>query len=138
MIKKKNESELLEMTKAIAKICGVNIKIENKPSGKGGLKICLTITAKSPKKTAFFFSSRRRHTMSLCDWSSDVCSSDLSHILHLKGIGEVVLGNQREDLLDQGYATHWHYTQQPVAIAPPSVPAEKQVPALAPSGGYVK
>src|SRR5260221_1440440 len=26
----------------------------------------------------FFFSSRRRHTRSLCDWSSDVCSSDLS------------------------------------------------------------
>src|SRR5260221_614236 len=26
---------------------------------------------------AFFFSSRRRHTRSLCDWSSDVCSSDL-------------------------------------------------------------
>src|SRR5438034_9853253 len=23
------------------------------------------------------FSSRRRHTKSLCDWSSDVCSSDL-------------------------------------------------------------
>src|SRR5438034_7450813 len=27
----------------------------------------------------FFFSSRRRHTRSLCDWSSDVCSSDLEH-----------------------------------------------------------
>src|SRR5215211_8065493 len=27
--------------------------------------------------TCFFFSSRRRHTTSLCDWSSDVCSSDL-------------------------------------------------------------
>src|SRR5690349_22714081 len=25
----------------------------------------------------FFFSSRRRHTRSLHDWSSDVCSSDL-------------------------------------------------------------
>src|SRR5260221_5644302 len=25
----------------------------------------------------FFFSSRRRHTISLCDWSSDVYSSDL-------------------------------------------------------------
>src|SRR5260221_6337629 len=25
-----------------------------------------------------FFSSRRRHTRSLCDWSSDVCSSDLT------------------------------------------------------------
>src|SRR5437588_9047198 len=28
----------------------------------------------------FFFSSRRRHTRSLCDWSSDVCSSDLRSI----------------------------------------------------------
>src|SRR5260221_8521469 len=27
--------------------------------------------------SSFFFSSRRRHTRSLCDWSSDVCSSDL-------------------------------------------------------------
>src|SRR5436189_1148440 len=26
---------------------------------------------------AFFFSSRRRHTMYIGDWSSDVCSSDL-------------------------------------------------------------
>src|SRR5260221_2599415 len=29
----------------------------------------------------FFFSSRRRHTRSLCDWSSDVCSSDLFSLL---------------------------------------------------------
>src|SRR5438132_4315491 len=29
----------------------------------------------------FFFSSRRRHTRSLCDWSSDVCSSDLARVL---------------------------------------------------------
>src|SRR5947207_9514829 len=28
----------------------------------------------------FFFSSRRRHTRSLCDWSSDVCSSDLEKL----------------------------------------------------------
>src|SRR2546430_16211278 len=27
--------------------------------------------------TCFFFSSRRRHTRFDCDWSSDVCSSDL-------------------------------------------------------------
>src|SRR5438874_13556373 len=31
----------------------------------------------------FFFSSRRRHTRSLRDWSSDVCSSDLHH--HAEG-----------------------------------------------------
>src|SRR5256886_11570056 len=27
----------------------------------------------------FFFSSRRRHTRFDCDWSSDVCSSDLGY-----------------------------------------------------------
>src|SRR5260370_26666151 len=27
---------------------------------------------------SFFFSSRRRHTRFKCDWSSDVCSSDLA------------------------------------------------------------
>src|SRR5437588_7164859 len=30
--------------------------------------------------SSFFFSSRRRHTRSLCDWSSDVCSSDLMKV----------------------------------------------------------
>src|SRR5947207_13659109 len=35
--------------------------------------------------SCFFFSSRRRHTRSLCDWSSDVCSSDLLDlIIHLE------------------------------------------------------
>src|SRR6266496_6613225 len=29
----------------------------------------------------FFFSSRRRHTRSLRDWSSDVCSSDLLELV---------------------------------------------------------
>src|SRR2546427_1128565 len=29
----------------------------------------------------FFFSSRRRHTRFDCDWSSDVCSSDLAALL---------------------------------------------------------
>src|SRR5689334_24840360 len=28
----------------------------------------------------FFFSSRRRHTRWNCDWSSDVCSSDLRRV----------------------------------------------------------
>src|ERR1035441_10912749 len=30
----------------------------------------------------FFFSSRRRHTRCLSDWSSDVCSSDLESAAH--------------------------------------------------------
>src|SRR6267143_3426551 len=31
----------------------------------------------------FFFSSRRRHTRWNCDWSSDVCSSDLANVERL-------------------------------------------------------
>src|SRR2546430_10971624 len=32
---------------------------------------------KDINEISFFFSSRRRHTRFDCDWSSDVCSSDL-------------------------------------------------------------
>src|SRR6266403_3778630 len=39
------------------------------------------------KKFLFFFSSRRRHTRSLRDWSSDVCSSDLGEMLGRGGRG---------------------------------------------------
>src|SRR5260370_237863 len=35
---------------------------------------------------SFFFSSRRRHTRFKCDWSSDVCSSDLLATRQVKGI----------------------------------------------------
>src|SRR2546430_8765611 len=42
----------------------------------------------SDSLTGFFFSSRRRHTRFDCDWSSDVCSSDLD----LSGLG---MGSER-------------------------------------------
>src|SRR6267142_4284892 len=48
-------------------------------------------------KFFFFFSSRRRHTRLTCDWSSDVCSSDLGlelprHLSHFtpETLGAVV------------------------------------------------
>src|SRR5699024_11739833 len=34
----------------------------------------------------FFFSSRRRHTISKRDWSSDVCSSDLPGVAPLRPV----------------------------------------------------
>src|SRR2546427_6161483 len=34
----------------------------------------------------FFFSSRRRHTRFDCDWSSDVCSSDLAEIVEVDAV----------------------------------------------------
>src|SRR5205085_8864237 len=47
----------------------------------------------------FFFSSRRRHTRFDCDWSSDVCSSDLDAdaIRHLLGFLDVVRGEDDGD-----------------------------------------
>ena len=38
---------------------------------------------------SFFFSSRRRHTRSKRDWSSDVCSSDLLELIADGGIHQV-------------------------------------------------
>src|SRR5438034_9552286 len=43
----------------------------------------------------FFFSSRRRHTRSLCDWSSDVCSSDLDALRDVAGEGALCLARRR-------------------------------------------
>src|SRR6266403_2655321 len=40
----------------------------------------LTLRSHKDNITHFFFSSRRRHTRSLRDWSSDVCSSDLNDL----------------------------------------------------------
>src|SRR5207249_2897631 len=49
----------------------------------------------------FFFSSRRRHTRSKRDWSSDVCSSDLGRrrrVPQLHGVRSVVLFRQVDQL----------------------------------------
>src|SRR5699024_11911468 len=39
----------------------------------------------------FFFSSRRRHTRSKRDWSSDVCSSDLDCFSDIRGISSPII-----------------------------------------------
>src|ERR1035438_10671040 len=39
-----------------------------------GVRVCASVR---PARFLCFFSSRRRHTRCLSDWSSDVCSSDL-------------------------------------------------------------
>src|SRR5256886_9045419 len=54
----------------------------------------------------FFFSSRRRHTRFDCDWSSDVCSSDLRYDLwklRAKGLVEKIPHSRRYRLLPHGY-----------------------------------
>src|SRR6266481_5154795 len=44
----------------------------------------------------FFFSSRRRHTRWNCDWSSDVCSSDL-RVAYQEKFFDVPILAQRHD-----------------------------------------
>lgn len=52
LVYNKCEREALEIAKMVAKLCGVSIVMETEPSGKGGIKSWLTLTPKSPKKTA--------------------------------------------------------------------------------------
>src|SRR6266481_6303412 len=58
-------------------------------------------SAFSPRRasTAFFCSSRRRHTRWNCDWSSDVCSSDLKQLT--TDVRPEPNGNRREVLVYQ-------------------------------------
>src|SRR5260221_4928507 len=51
----------------------------------------------------FFFSSRRRHTRSLCDWSSDVCSSDLLIENQLKAIPWYINAEKSHEWDPSGY-----------------------------------
>src|SRR5690349_1864357 len=50
----------------------------------GYFHVVFTLPAEVAAIAYFFFSSRRRHTSSLRDWSSDVCSSDLSCVASSK------------------------------------------------------
>src|SRR5690242_21533585 len=50
----------------------------------------------------FFFSSRRRHTRLTCDWSSDVCSSDLEVEQVPARVGDHVLLGHRQQRVDLG------------------------------------
>src|SRR5260370_23531621 len=56
--------------------------------------------------TVFFFSSRRRHTRFKCDWSSDVCSSDLDsrnmkrYVCLLAGMALLAACEQKETTIN--------------------------------------
>src|SRR5699024_11739887 len=52
-------------------------------------------------RVVFFFSSRRRHTRSKRDWSSDVCSSDLEAAAHV-GVQQIGEEPQRAGAVGEG------------------------------------
>src|SRR5260370_20399399 len=55
----------------------------------------------------FFFSSRRRHARFKCDWSSDVCSSDLGRNARKPVRGFQFVLQRQEQLKDELKAAHW-------------------------------
>src|SRR2546430_3820425 len=62
-------------------------------------------------RLCFFFSSRRRHTRFDCDWSSDVCSSDLASIT---STGESISGVAKKPVKDSsGTSSTKFQTQRP-------------------------
>src|SRR6266481_35693 len=69
MIKKKNIPRPVGVPMVIK-----SLAYRSKPSRSS---ICPSFKSCARSRARFFFSSRRRHTMWNCDWSSDVCSSDL-------------------------------------------------------------
>src|SRR2546430_10098870 len=56
----------------------INIMIANDDTREYARKVYGIHAAVLDVGVFFFFSSRRRHTRFDCDWSSDVCSSDLT------------------------------------------------------------
>src|SRR5438309_7770093 len=67
----------------------------------------------------FFFSSRRRHTRWNCDWSSDVCSSDLY-------LGEARLAGYRDRLHAWAATYHAPADGQPWPPATPEYRSEER------------
>src|SRR5699024_12028937 len=61
----------------------------------------------------FFFSSRRRHTSSKRDWSSDVCSSDLPQELVSMIVSKAVSMAQMMDIPVLGLVENMSYVECP-------------------------
>src|SRR5260370_30381237 len=61
----------------------------------------------------FFFSSRRRHTRFKCDWSSDVCSSDLCPFLVLAAIPVTAAS----DFANPAFRTTWQAGEDQIGRA---------------------
>src|SRR5207237_1548705 len=82
------------------------------------IKKSLANSVTNSVRLCFFFSSRRRHTRFKCDWSSDVCSSDLmlnnfvvehslGTITKRKNIQPITARRSEERRVGKEYRTRW-------------------------------
>src|SRR5438270_6930129 len=84
----------------------------------------------------FFFSSRRRHTRFDCDWSSDVCSSDLSASIVPATRTGVVAGTIDADGCTTGaWPAYWITLALAVTVPPIVRSEERRVGKECSSGG---
>src|SRR5260370_37166846 len=88
----------------------------------------------------FFFSSRRRHTRFKCDWSSDVCSSDLTGQSRVRGqschralatgytfsLYNYPRGDQNQQYLITGLSYHLKENPRVSAVAPGAKRSEER------------
>src|SRR5260370_22632621 len=70
----------------------------------------------------FFFSSRRRHTRFKCDWSSDVCSSDLRFVTTRLPFATTrsTSKGQKELRVETPLATHLRSLKRPSLMTAPT------------------
>src|SRR5579862_2108645 len=69
--------------------------------------ITLSLLSVNLTSSFFFFSSRRRHTSWNCDWSSDVCSSDLIFGTDPVAIDTIELGKIEAKRSKEGVPSVW-------------------------------
>src|SRR5947199_2189705 len=96
-----------------------------------------SIVVKIASDGCFFFSSRRRHTRCLSDWSSDVCSSDLTRravpLKNSSGRSAVytrVYTAERPELFFKGTARRVAGPEKPIVVRADSswdVPEPEQI-----------
>src|SRR5207247_4734841 len=82
---------------------------------------CLLRAAYLGSHVFFFFSSRRRHTRSTRDWSSDVCSSDLRDGKEVQGtlVSAVVEGLNIQNIVTADWAVARLTSEHPRKDSPP-------------------
>src|SRR5256886_4215553 len=89
--------------------------------GTGETEMATAEASISYSRGLFFFSSRRRHTRFDCDWSSDVCSSDL-----IAGASSAKRNSAADSLLSLKKLTFLFpsvWTKLPATSAPGSTPS---------------
>src|SRR6266853_3628980 len=89
----------------------------------------------------FFFSSRRRHTRFDCDWSSDVCSSDLDQLVERDVVSDqlkkrgVIFQPLERAMVEHRELFRKHFMSQPAILGSAKFAALHQ--ALVSSGTFL-